>query len=148
MNRDHDPDDLSATATSPVRLVREFYAATNAETPSHPVLLAHSEGKVMFRLLDEELAELGAALQAGTIVGIADALADLVYVAYGLALKMGIELDQVLNEVHKANMSKVLPGAEPPSVSGKVSRGPGYRPPNIAHVLGLASDEHPTRDGD
>ena len=46
------------------------------------------------------------------LIGIADALADIVYVVYGTALTYGIDLDSVLREVHRSNMS--FPQTESP----------------------------------
>ena len=69
-------------------------------------------------------------------VGAADALADLVYVVYGMALETGIDLAAVLAEVQRSNMSKL--GADGRPVyrqDGKVLKGPGYLPPDVAAVL-------------
>lgn len=70
----------------------------------------------------------------------ADALADLVYVVYGMALETGIDLAAVLAEVQRSNMSKL--GADGRPVyreDGKVLKGPGYFPPDVAGVLGIGS---------
>ena len=73
-------------------------------------------------------------------VAAADALADLVYVVYGMALETGIDLAAVLAEVQRSNMSKL--GADGRPVyreDGKVLKGPGYFPPDVAGVLGIGS---------
>ena len=70
----------------------------------------------------------------------ADALADLVYVVYGMALETGIDLAAVLAEVQRSNMSKL--GADGKPIyreDGKVLKGPGYFPPDIVGVLGISS---------
>ncbi|RJF44973.1 GNAT family N-acetyltransferase [Actinomyces sp. 2119] len=76
-------------------------------------------------------------------VGAADALADLVYVIYGMALETGIDLAAVLAEVQRSNMSKLGEDGRPVyREDGKVLKGPGYFPPDVAGVLGLqAGDE-------
>ena len=69
-------------------------------------------------------------------VAAADALADLVYVVYGMALETGIDLAAVLAEVQRSNMSKL--GADGRPVyreDGKVLKGPDYFPPNVEAVL-------------
>lgn len=72
------------------------------------------------------------------LVETADALADLVYVVYGMALETGIDLAAVLAEVQRSNMSKLGPDGKPIyREDGKVLKGPGYFPPNVAGVLGL-----------
>lgn len=73
-------------------------------------------------------------------VAAADALADLVYVVYGMALETGIDLAAVLAEVQRSNMSKL--GADGRPVyreDGKVLKGPGYFPPDVAGALGIGS---------
>ena len=72
----------------------------------------------------------------------ADALADLVYVVYGMALETGIDLAAVLAEVQRSNMSKL--GADGRPVyrgDGKVLKGPDYFPPDVAGVLGIGRRE-------
>lgn len=72
------------------------------------------------------------------IVETADALADLVYVIYGMALESGIDLDAVLEEVQASNLSKLMPdGSVKRREDGKVLKGPNFFPPNIARVLHL-----------
>jgi NTP pyrophosphatase (non-canonical NTP hydrolase) len=89
-------------------------------------------------LLEEEVGEFVAASEQGDLVGIADALADIVYVVYGTALTYGIDLDAVLREVHRSNMSKLGRDGEPLiREDGKVLKSETYFPPDIASVLGL-----------
>lgn len=70
------------------------------------------------------------------VVETADALADLVYVIYGMALETGIDLAAVLAEVQRSNMSKLGEDGRPIyREDGKVLKGPGYFPPDVARVL-------------
>jgi len=88
-------------------------------------------------LIEEEVRELSDAATAGDLIGVADALADIVYVAYGTAHVYGIDLDAVLDEVHASNMTKLGADGRPVRrADGKVLKGPGYRPPDIAAILG------------
>jgi predicted HAD superfamily Cof-like phosphohydrolase len=87
-------------------------------------------------LLEEEVAELVAAVKARDLIGIADALADITYVVYGTALTYGIDLDSVLGEVHRSNMSKLGHDGNPIiRADGKVLKSERYSPPNVAAVL-------------
>jgi predicted HAD superfamily Cof-like phosphohydrolase len=89
-------------------------------------------------LLEEEVGEFVAASERQDLVGIADALADIVYVAYGTALTYGIDLDAVLHEVHRSNMSKLGSDGKPLiRDDGKVLKPEGYFPPDIESVLRL-----------
>ena len=77
-------------------------------------------------LIEEEVGELQAAAGAGDLVGVADALADIVYVAYGTAHVYGIDLDAVLDEVHASNMTKLGADGRPVRrADGKILKGPG-----------------------
>jgi predicted HAD superfamily Cof-like phosphohydrolase len=87
-------------------------------------------------LLQEEVDEFVTASGEGDLVGIADALADIVYVIYGTALTYGIDLDSVLREVHRSNMSKLDSDGKPIlREDGKVIKSSQYFPPDIAAVL-------------
>jgi predicted HAD superfamily Cof-like phosphohydrolase len=100
------------------------------------------EAQLRQALLDEEVDELRAAVAAGDVVGIADALADIVYIACGTAHAYGVDLDAAVTEVHRSNMTKL--GADGRPVyrdDGKVLKGPSYEPPRLAAVLGLAPPE-------
>lgn len=81
--------------------------------------------------LREELAEIEAAAKAGDVPGVADGLADLIYVAIRKALIWGVDLRPVWDEVHRANLAKTgtLRG------DGKLIKGPGFVPPDIVGVL-------------
>lgn len=118
--------------------VAQFHHAYGLPVRSTPSAQAVAPGEVTLRqaLIEEEVAELAAAARAGDIVGVADALADIVYVAYGTAHCYGIDLDAVLDEVHASNMTKLGADGRPVRrADGKVLKGPDYRPPDIATVL-------------
>lgn len=63
----------------------------------------------------------------------ADALADLAYVVEGLNACCGIDSEHVLEEVHRANMAKVIGGYQ--DETGKWRKPEGWTPPDIALVL-------------
>ncbi len=88
------------------------------------------------RLLDEEAAEFANASYRRDLVGMADALADVVYVAYGTAVTLGLDLDLVLDEVHRANMSKLDASGRPLlRADGKVMKSSRYRPPDVSRII-------------
>lgn len=117
-------------------LVEEFHRAFGVAIaqPVSAHLLA-----LRARLIREEGNEAINAIEGGSLWDMAQELADLVYVAYGTAVSLGIDLDIAITEVHRANMSKL--GAEGRPLlrhDGKVMKGPGYRPPDMsAAVQGL-----------
>lgn len=142
----------------PQELVRQFHQVyglpiESVDTPDCDRERIH----MRMALISEEYAELTGALygerarelveqaQAQALasddhtrdtVEVADALADLVYVIYGMALECGIDLDAVLNEVQASNLSKLGADGKPIyRADGKVLKGPGFFPPDIAAVL-------------
>jgi predicted HAD superfamily Cof-like phosphohydrolase len=117
--------------------VAEFHAAFNLPRQAQPSLdVEKSLETLRISLLEEEVGELVAATHARDLVGIADALADITYVVYGTALTYGIDLDSVLGEVHRSNMSKLDHDGKPIiRADGKVLKSERYSPPNVAAVL-------------
>lgn len=91
--------------------------------------------RLRMRLAAEEHAELMDELAKGDRVGVAQELADVVVIAYGTAELLGIDLDAVLAEVMRANLSKVGPGGPIFREDGKVLKPEGFRPADVAAVL-------------
>lgn len=117
--------------------VGDFHRAYGLPIRSRPTAAIGSDQLALRQaLIEEEVRELAEAAQAGDVVGVADALADIVYVAYGTAHVYGIDLDAVLDEVHASNMTKLGADGRPVRrADGKVLKGPGYRPPDVRAVL-------------
>ena len=82
----------------------------------------------------QEHQELVEALDSGVLADIAQELADVVYLAYGTAYSLGIPLDLVIAEVHRANMRKIGPSG-PILKDGKVQKPSGWQPPDVAGVM-------------
>ena len=92
--------------------------------------------ELRYELIREELEEMREALDSKDMVGIADALSDLLYVVYGAGHSFGINLDACFNEVHRSNMSKL--GADGKPIyreDGKVLKGPDYSEPDLKKIL-------------
>lgn len=122
---------------TPFEMVREFHQIFGLPVRKRPVYDVKND---MMRgaLLTEETAEFIAAMASRDLVEMADALADIVYVAYGAALTFGIDLDAVIAEVHKSNMTKLGGDGKPVyRPDGKVIKGPHYKAPDIEGILGL-----------
>jgi predicted HAD superfamily Cof-like phosphohydrolase len=86
-------------------------------------------------LLEEEFKEYMDAEQQLDIVGIADALADIIYIACGTAVSYGIPLDKVFEEVHRSNMAKLVDGKPIYREDGKVLKPTGWTPPQIEKII-------------
>ncbi len=87
-------------------------------------------------LINEELEELKKAIKDNDILEVADALTDILYVAYGAGHAFGINLDKCFNEVQQSNMSKLGSNEKPIyNESGKVMKGPNYFKPDLSKFL-------------
>ena len=97
------------------------------------------EEKVMrlrYDLIKEELDELKKAMEEKDLKEIADALTDILYVAYGAGCAYGIDLDKCFKEVQRANMSKLGADGKPIyNDKGKVMKGPNYSAPNLKQFI-------------
>ncbi|MDO4664632.1 MAG: GNAT family N-acetyltransferase [Actinomycetaceae bacterium] len=96
-------------------------------------------GKAAENILSQAISQLPCADEGERdLVETADALADLVYVTYGMALECGINLPAVLQEVQISNLSKLGEDGKPIyREDGKVLKGPGFFPPNIEKGLSV-----------
>lgn len=63
--------------------------------------------KLCMSLIGEEVKELEKAVNESDITETIDALADILYVVYGMGARLGIDLDKAFDIVHKSNMSKL-----------------------------------------
>lgn len=73
-----------------------------------------NENHIMFRLslIEEEFRELKDGINKKDKTEIRDALADILYVVYGMADTLGINADLDFDIVHKSNMSKLCTSEE------------------------------------
>lgn len=117
--------------------VLDFHEAFDLPREPRPTNhVGDSLAQLRLRLLREEVEEFADAVERRDLVAIADALADVVYVAYGSAITYGIDLDAVVREVHRSNMSKLDAAGRPIlREDGKVLKSERYRPPNIGQVV-------------
>jgi hypothetical protein len=109
--------------------VREFHEAFGVTIGGHAT---GDLRRLRADLLGEECGEARFALIAEDLHAIAKELADVVIVAYGTALSLGIDLDEAVALVHASNMSKLVDGKPVMRPDGKVLKGPNYRPPDMA----------------
>lgn len=119
--------------------VKTFHFAMGLPLPDAPQLLDRETRKFRERFMHEELDEFHGACAAYDLPGAADALVDLVYVAMGTAVMMGLPWQELWDEVQRANMAKqrALPdGSDSKRGSAlDVVKPMGWQPPDIAGVL-------------
>lgn len=121
--------------------VKEFMVKGGQSFSDSPTIDVNpSVCQLRSRLIHEELKELDDALVESdcigdfrTLVAIADALGDLLYVVIGAGVVFGIDLDEVFQEIHSSNMTKFKDGHR--REDGKWMKGPSYRPVNLGPIL-------------
>ncbi|WP_328678114.1 hypothetical protein OG226_14900 [Streptomyces sp. NBC_01261] len=123
-------------SSSPADLVREFHLAFGLDARTTPTEVAPDLAAHRGELLAEEAAEVTEVSVSGPLDRLAHELADVVYVAYGTALVHGFDLDAVIAEIHRANMTKIGPDGEiARRADGKVLKGEYYEAPDVSGVL-------------
>jgi len=122
--------------------VRDFHQAFGQRIGEKPELPDIEERKLRIKLLDEEVFEYTDAEYADDLVEIADALADIIYIACGTAVSYGIPLDDVFAEVHRSNMAKLVDGKVIRREDGKIQKPEGWTPPDIKGVLEKSHQEY------
>lgn len=98
--------------------------------------------ELRIKLLKEEYEEYLAAETNNDMVEVADAMADMIYIIAGTAVRYGVKLDLIFGEVHRSNMEKIWSdGKVHHRDDGKVLKPPSWQPPNIARILWNREDE-------
>ncbi|MEY9814779.1 putative HAD superfamily Cof-like phosphohydrolase [Streptomyces albogriseolus] len=127
---------VPAMSTSPADLVREFHRAFGLDVRDTPAEISPDLAAHRGELLAEEAREAAEVSVTGPLDRLAHELADVVYVAYGTALVHGIDLDAVIAEIHRSNMTKRGPdGQVSRRADGKVLKGDDYEAPDVGAVL-------------
>ena len=113
-----------------------FMKTFGQEVKTKPELSNDKINDLRISLINEELEELKKAIEDNDILEVADALTDILYVAYGAGHAFGIDLDKCFNEVQESNMSKLDSNGKPIyNESGKVMKGPNYFKPDLSKFL-------------
>jgi len=122
--------------------VRAFHVAFGQRVGEKPEFPDDDERKLRVKLLREEFREYLDGESFNDIVEVADALADIIYIACGTAVSYGIPLDDVFEEVHASNMAKLVDGKVIRREDGKIQKPEGWQPPDIEGVLKKAHDNY------
>ena len=113
-----------------------FMKTFGQEVKTKAELSNNKINELRISLINEELEELKKAIKDKDILEVADALTDILYVAYGAGHAFGIDLDKCFNEVQESNMSKLDKDGKPIfNENGKVMKGPNYFKPDLSKFL-------------
>lgn len=114
--------------------VRQFHVKFDLIASLFPVHLTQAKLKERIDFMQEELDEFKVAAKSQDLAEQADALVDLVYVAMGTAVMLGLPWDELWAEVQRANMDKVR-GMTKRGHAVDVTKLPGWIPPQINDIL-------------
>lgn len=94
-------------------------------------------GQLRSSLIKEEAEEFRVAVESNNWPEVIDAMCDLLYVVYGAANALGVDLDPFFDEVHRSNMSKLDPETGKPIYreDGKVMKSSSWSPPDVERVM-------------
>jgi predicted HAD superfamily Cof-like phosphohydrolase len=108
--QDHMTTELPMFNCKPFHQVEQFHHHFEFPIPSNPQLPDPTIFQSRIEFLQEEADELYHAYNEMDLVGVMDAVLDLIYVAIGTGLYAGLSAEMLeagFNAVHKANMQKV-----------------------------------------
>jgi predicted HAD superfamily Cof-like phosphohydrolase len=105
--------------------VKAFHTAMGQPTADKPVAMDVIRQQQRFEYMAEELHEF---MEASEVVDQADAMIDLIYLAIGTMVELGVIPEPLFEIVHSANMSKIWPDgtAHLNPETGKVMKPPTF----------------------
>jgi predicted HAD superfamily Cof-like phosphohydrolase len=118
--------------------VAEFHKAFGQKDGKWPQTLERNDYNLRHALMEEENNEYLEACEKNSLVEIADALGDQLYILCGTILKHGMQdiIIDVFNEIQASNMSKLGPDGKPIlREDGKILKGSSYFKPNLESIL-------------
>lgn len=118
-----------------IEALKEFHTAFGLGYEKEPTAQRPKEiYKLRHRLMQEENEEYLEAAKNQDLIGIADALGDMLYVLLGTVIEHGMQdkIDAIFEEIHASNMSKLGEDGKPIyRGDGKILKGKHYFRPNL-----------------
>ncbi len=133
---------------SPLTELHEMVTRFNKEIiglpiPDKPTILNFERGEFRLGHLREEMAEIEEAMSDEKLEDVTDGLLDLIYVALGTLLEMGIPPGAAFEEVHRANMDKQKGNLAKRvgSLGYDAIKPEGWVPPSLTPYLTITRDQ-------
>ena len=120
---------------SDVIIFHKTYGQPIGQSPEIP---SQHRQDLRIKLIAEEFQELKDAFAANSIVDVADALTDLLYVINGCIIECGLQhcIEKCHDEVQASNMSKLDKYGNPIyRHDGKILKGPLFFKPNLTKII-------------
>jgi predicted HAD superfamily Cof-like phosphohydrolase len=128
-----------------LRMLEQFHLVYGAHLERSPTADLDAQTIALrVSLIQEELDEYREAAEAHDLVGVADALSDLMYVVLGTYVAHGLQdaAEALFAEVHASNMSKLdADGKALYRSDGKVLKSNLWRPPDLKGILEQYADD-------
>ena len=121
-----------------LKAVAEFHKAFGQKNGKWPQPLERNDYNLRHALMEEENNEYLEACEKNSLIEIADALGDQLYILCGTILKHGMQdvIIDVFNEIQASNMSKLDSDGKPIlREDGKILKGPGYFKPDLSKFI-------------
>lgn len=121
-----------------LKAVEEFHNAFGQKNGKWPRNIKADEYELRHSLMQEENNEYLDACDENSLVDIADALGDKLYILCGTILKHGMQhiILDVFDEIQASNMSKLGEDGKPLlREDGKILKGPGYFKPDLSKFI-------------
>jgi predicted HAD superfamily Cof-like phosphohydrolase len=118
--------------------VEKFHNAFGQDNGKYPRPLTEDEYELRHSLMREENNEYLDACDENSLVEIADALGDQLYILCGTILRHGMQhiIEDVFDEIQASNMSKLGDDGKPIlRDDGKILKGPGYFRPDLSKFI-------------
>ena len=121
-----------------LKAVAEFHKAFGQKDGKWPQPLDRNDYNLRHALMEEENNEYLEACEKNSLIEIADALGDQLYILCGTILKHGMQdvIEDVFREIQASNMSKL--GEDGKAImreDGKILKGPGYFRPDLSKFI-------------
>ena len=123
--------------------VAAFHKAFKQEDGKWPQNISKDEAVLRHKLMAEENDEYLDACHTNSLVEIADALGDQLYILCGTILKHGMQhiIEEVFDEIQASNMSKLGPDGNPIfREDGKILKGPLFHKPDLSKFIKVDTD--------
>ncbi|MFP7480217.1 HAD family hydrolase [Terribacillus saccharophilus] len=116
-------------------MVKQFQKAMEQPVAEKPTVMDAPRRCARYNYMGEELQEF---LSAKTEVDQADAMIDLIYLAIGTLVELGVKPERLFEIVHEANMSKLWQDGKP---RFRESDGKVLKPPHFVRPEPLLQEE-------
>ena len=116
-------------------MVEEFMTAFGQDVPGTWNTVKFP-AELRLKLIREEVDELTDAIEKKDWIEVVDAICDLLYVTYGAASALGVDIEPFFAEVHRSNMAKLGDDGKPiRREDGKVLKPLTWTPPDLMSIL-------------